>query len=118
MTSLDTPRVGYYGKLGVDKITGKIVPQYPIWKTYRQMYCVSLPLILLCTSGAAFLALLQFWIEDRFREKFGSDSYLNVIPSIAQSTLVAYLSGQFEKFSTWLTDLENHRTQNQYERHR
>lgn len=63
MTNLDMPRIGYYGKLGRDPVTGKLVPKYPLFKTYVQMYCVTMPIILLCICGASVIAWSQFWIE-------------------------------------------------------
>lgn len=117
MTYLDGPRADYHGPLGVDPITGKMGPQYPVWKTYAQMYCFSYPVVL----GGAFLAFLmsmsQFWAEDHLREQFGADSYILWCPSIAYSIAVAIFSSQCEQLATWLTNLENHRTQMQFERH-
>lgn len=118
MTNLDTPRIGFYGKIGKDKITGKMQPQYPMWKTYSIMYCVSLPIIVICMLPAAFFALSQFWLEDKVLQMVGPDSYWNWTPSILESIIVTIFSAQYEKLSTWLTDHENHRTQAQYERHR
>lgn len=118
MTNLDIPRTGFYGKIGKDKITGKMQPQYPMWKTYSIMYCVSLPVIVICMLPAAFFALSQFWLEDKVLQIVGPDSYWNWTPSILESIIVTIFSAQYEKLATWLTDRENHRTQAQYERHR
>lgn len=118
MTNLDTPRIGYYGKIGPDPITGKRQPKYPMWKTYATLYCVSLPIIFICMLPAAFFALTQFWMEDKVMAMFGPDSYWLYLPSIVESIIVIIFSYQYEKLATWLTDLENHRTQAQYERHR
>lgn len=118
MTNLDIPRIGYYGVVRKDPITGKRQPQYPMWKTYATMYCISLPLIIICMLPAAFFALTQFWLEDKVLNIVGPDSYWMYLPSIFESIIVTIFSGQYEKLATWLTDRENHRTQAQYERHR
>lgn len=118
MTNMDTPRIGYYGKIGRDPITGKRQPQYPMWKTYATMYCISLPLIVVCMLPAAFFALTQFWLEDKVLAIVGPDSIYMWLPSIVEAVIVTVFSGQYEKLATWLTDRENHRTQAQYERHR
>lgn len=118
MTNLDTPRIGYYGEIRKDPITGKLQPQYPIWKTYVLMYCVSMPLILICMLPAAFLAISQFYLDKKVLEMVGPDSLLIYAPSIADAVIVAVFSGKYEVLATWLTDRENHRTQAQYERHR
>lgn len=118
MTNLDIPRIGFYGTLGRDPITGKMQPQYPIWKTYALMYCVSIPLCLICMIPAALLAVSQFWLEARVLDAVGPDSLLIWLPSIFEAVCVALFSGKFEVLANWLTDQENHRTQAQYERHR
>lgn len=118
MTNLDQPRAGFYGTIGKDPITGKMQPQYPIWKTYVLMYCVSIPLCLICMIPAGVLAVSQFWLEAKVIEMVGPDSLLTYIPSIFEAVCVAVFSGKFERLANWLTDQENHRTQAQYERHR
>ncbi|XP_031623268.1 anoctamin-10 [Contarinia nasturtii] len=118
MTNLDIPRIGYYGKIGRDPVTGRRQPMFPMWKTYARMYCVSLPLIIICMLPAAFFALTQFWLEDKVFAIVGPDSYWLYLPSIVESIIVILFSFLYEKLATWLTDLENHRTQAQYERHR
>lgn len=114
----ESPRPDYYGTLGTDPITGKLTPQYPLWKTQLQVYLISIPVILLCIIGAVFMTISQFWFEDYLIEKFGYDSYITLLPSIFQSIFVAILTVFYDRFATFLTIKENHRTQNQYERHR
>lgn len=118
MTNLDIPRIGYYGKISKDPITGRKQPQYEMWKTYAWMYGVSLPTIVICLLPAAFFALSQFWLEEKILSAVGTGSLLVYLPSIVESIIVTIFSSQYEKLATWLTDLENHRTQAQYERHR
>ncbi|KAL7045117.1 hypothetical protein ACKWTF_002152 [Chironomus riparius] len=118
LATIELPRPDYYGKLGRDPITGKLTPQYPQWKTMTQVYLISVPVILLCIGGAAFMTISQFWFEDYLIEKFGYESYITMIPSIFQSIFVAILTVFYDRFATFLTVKENHRTQNQYERHR
>lgn len=118
MTNLDIPRIGYYGKVSRDPITGRMQPQYAMWKTYALMYSVSLPLIIICLLPAAFFALSQFWLEEKILAAVGTGSILVYLPSIVESIIVTIFSSQYEKLATWLTNLENHRTQAQYERHR
>lgn len=117
MTYLDRPRGEYHGPLGLDPITGRMCPQYPVWKTYARMYGVSYPLVLAGAAMAFFMSMGQFWAEDHLREKFGADSYLMWCPSIVYSIAVAIFSNYCEQLATWLTNMENHRTQMQFERH-
>jgi len=118
LTVLEIPRPDYYGKLARDPITNKMTPQYPMYKTWLQIYLVSVPVIILCMGGAAFMTISQFWFEDYLIEKFGYESYMTFLPSIFQSTFVAVLTVFYDRFATYLTLKENHRTQSQYERHR
>lgn len=118
MSSLDKPRNAYKGDLKPDPITGKLTPQYPIKYTYLQMYCISYPVVLLCVIAAAFFALYQFQIEAEVLADFGADSWLLYVPCIVQSLLISVFSWAYEKLATFLTDLENHRTRSQFDRHR
>ncbi|XP_058824680.1 anoctamin-10 isoform X2 [Topomyia yanbarensis] len=118
MTNLDEPRVGYYGKLGRDPITGKMTLHYPKWKTYVQMYFVTTPIILLCISIAAFVTIFQFYVESYLAELYGLDSYILYVPSIVNAIYIAISTIAYNMLATYLTDKENHRTQSQYERHR
>ncbi|XP_049288055.1 anoctamin-10 isoform X2 [Anopheles funestus] len=118
MTNLDEPRPGYYGKLARDPITGKWTPQYPKWKTYVQMYCVTAPIILLCMGIAAFVTIFQFYVEAYLAELFGPDAYILYLPSVVNAIYIAVSTLAYDRLATYLTDKENHRTQSQYERHR
>lgn len=118
LTNMEIPRPDYFGKLGKDPISGKMTPQYPVWKTMAQVYLVSIPVILSCICGAVFMTICQFRLEDNLIEKFGYESYIVLLPSICQSVFVAILTVFYDRFATFLTLKENHRTQSQYERHR
>lgn len=115
---MEMPRPDYYGKLGKDPITGKMTPQYPAWKTMCQVYLVSVPVILSCIVGAAFMTICQFWFEDYLIERFGIESYVVLVPSVCQAIFVAVLTVFYDRFATFLTIKENHRTQSQFERYR
>uniref|UniRef100_A0A0A9W9V8 Anoctamin n=1 Tax=Lygus hesperus TaxID=30085 RepID=A0A0A9W9V8_LYGHE len=68
MTSFDEPRANFRGHMGLDTVTGKLLPQAPRFKTHMKMYCVSLPLVALCMVGAFIVMLMSFWIEDYLRK--------------------------------------------------
>lgn len=72
----------------------------------------------MCIAGAAFMTICQFWLEDNLIDRFGIESYIVMIPSICYSIFVAILTSFYDRFATYLTMMENHRTQSQYERHR
>lgn len=118
LTNTEIPRPDYYGKLGRDPVTGKLTPQYPQWKTMCQFYLISMPVILLAMVFAVFMALCQFWVEDYLIETFSYESYVTLLPSIFQALFVAVLTVFYDRFATYLTIKENHRTQSQFERYR
>lgn len=64
------------------------------------------------------MTICQFWIEDYLIERFTYESYIVMVPSICQSILVAALTVFYDRFATYLTIKENHRTQSQFERYR
>jgi len=118
MTSIDIPRADFDGVLGLDPITGKMTPQYPYWKTLQQIYLVSVPVIGVCLLVAGWINIATFWVEDWLYGIYGFESYIPMVPSILNSFWIALLPAQYSKFATWLTALENHRTQAQFDRHR
>ncbi|XP_069698153.1 anoctamin-10 isoform X2 [Periplaneta americana] len=123
MTSLDEPRPNYRGTMGIDKVTGRYQPQFPRWKTNARLYCVSLPIVLLCMVAAFFVMLASFWAEEliiNMRKEQGLDSsgMIVLLPSIVYSALVFILNLYYRMLATWLTEWENHRTQSQFDRHR
>ncbi|XP_044750603.1 anoctamin-10 isoform X2 [Coccinella septempunctata] len=118
MTSLDEPRANFQGVMEKDPITGKCTPQYPRYKTYVKMYCVSLPIVVLCMIAAFFVMLSSFWIESwskTFEEPY---TCLVPVPSIVYSILVQVMNTYYRKLATFLTEWENHRTESQFYRHK
>lgn len=119
MTSLDEPRPSFQGVMELDSITGRYFPQYPRWKTNVKMYCVSIPIVLLCLSVAFFIMLTSFWAEDYLKTIESEWSYYIVsVPSVIYTALVYFMDFYYRKLATYLTEWENHRTQSQWDRHR
>ncbi|PSN48008.1 Anoctamin-10 [Blattella germanica] len=123
MTSLDEPRPNYRGVMGIDKVTGRFQPQFPRWKTNARLYCVSLPIVLLCMVGAFFIMLVSFWVEEylinmKKEQDLEVADLVVLLPSILYSAVVFILNLYYRRLATILTEWENHRTQSQYDRHR
>lgn len=74
--------------------------------------------MLLASLCMGFMALSQFWIEEYLLEMYPIDSYIHYVPSIVQAMLVAILTIFYDRFATYLTVMENHKTQSQYEKYR
>ncbi|GFG34765.1 hypothetical protein Cfor_04644 [Coptotermes formosanus] len=123
MTSLDEPRPNYHGVMGIDEVTGRHQPQFPRWRTNVRLYCVSLPIVLLCMIGAFFVMLASFWAEEKLismkkQQGLEASGLLILLPSVMYSATVFIMNSYYRKLATWLTEWENHRTQSQFDRHR
>ncbi|KAI5703908.1 hypothetical protein M8J75_000032 [Diaphorina citri] len=109
MTSLDdTPRPTFHGKMGEDTVTGKMQPQYPAWKTYTKMYCVSFPLVGVCMLGAFLIMLSSFWLDQNHRTQSQFDRY-----RITKLVLFEFVNNFMSLFyvAFYIQDLEMLRTQ-------
>jgi anoctamin-10 len=92
------------------------------------MVFVSIPLTLLCLLGAFILMLGSFEAE-RITVAYLTDpetglpstglvaTVLGFVPSVSYTILVLVLNLYYLKFSHYLTEWENHRTQEQFEKH-
>ncbi|KAK9510462.1 hypothetical protein O3M35_005246 [Rhynocoris fuscipes] len=118
MTSFDEPRPNFRGVMGVDAVTGKTLPQAPRFITHLKMYCVSLPIVVVCMFGAFLVMLFSFWVEDHLRQIPDIPIVMIYIPSIVYAILVYAMNLVYRRFATFLTEWENHRTQSQFDRHR
>ncbi|XP_067003378.1 anoctamin-10 isoform X2 [Anabrus simplex] len=124
MTSLDDdPRPNFRGHMAVDRVTGRIQPQFPRWKTYARMYCISLPIVIICMMGAFVIMLVSFWAEEQLmvmkrEEDFRWSTVIVMMPSVVYTGLVYIMNLYYRQLATYLTEWENHRTQSQYDRHR
>ncbi|BET00034.1 Anoctamin [Nesidiocoris tenuis] len=118
MTSFDEPRANFRGHMGIDAVTGKLLPQAPRFQTHMKMYCVSLPLVVLCMIGAFFVMLIYFWVEDHVKQIPDVPNWFINVPGVVYAILVYVMNLVYRKFATFLTEWENHRTQSQFDRHR
>ncbi|XP_059485668.1 anoctamin-10 isoform X2 [Neocloeon triangulifer] len=126
----DEPRANFRGLMGKDRVTGRLLPQYPRWKSFVKMYAVSWPIALVCAAVAFYIMLASFWAEQIIlvwgtMQEDGTQSEpdlgvqaLVMIPSIVYTALVFLMNFYYRKLATWLTEWENHRTQSQFDRHR
>ncbi|XP_014286688.1 anoctamin-10 isoform X2 [Halyomorpha halys] len=118
MTSFDEPRPNFRGTMGIDAVTGKLLPQAPRFKTHIKMYCVSLPLVFVCMIGAFIIMLLSFWVEDQLRVIPNTPMWVIYAPSVIYAGLIYAMNMVYRRFANFLTEWENHRTQSQFDRHR
>lgn len=122
------PRPAFRGDVGVNPVTGREEVQYPIKKTMKKILFVSVPVTFLCLTVAFALMLLSFETEHMVAEYFRDPDTLKVstsivaqvalyVPSIVYSVLVFVMNFKYLHLAHWLTEWENHRTQEQFERY-
>ena len=97
-------------------------------KTWKTLLTISVPVTIICLTGAFGLLLLSFEAETMMTT-FLTDvetgllqddllsQILSNLPSIIYSVLVMLMNLQYLHLAHWLTEKENHRTQEQFERH-
>lgn len=122
------PRPAFRGKFEKNPITGREEVTYPMEKTWKTLLTISVPVTIICLAGAFALLLLSFESETMMTT-FLTDAetgllqddllsqILSNVPSIIYSVLVMLMNLQYLHLAHWLTEKENHRTQEQFERH-
>eukprot|EP00095_Tigriopus_kingsejongensis_P011114 snap_masked-scaffold268_size230776-processed-gene-1.19 protein:Tk11114 transcript:snap_masked-scaffold268_size230776-processed-gene-1.19-mRNA-1 annotation:"Anoctamin-10" len=121
-----SPRPEFRGELGLNKINGKEEMQYPVKLTLQKVLLVSLPVTLACLLLAFFLMLTSFQAEKYVYGLIQDSetgevpvhlSMLPFVPSVTYSILVFLMNHNYLHLAHYLSELENHRTQEQFERH-
>ena len=116
------PRPAFRGEFGLNPVTGREEIQYPYKNTMKTLFLISIPATALCLIVAFSMMLLSFETEKWMTEWIGDDTSLvcqamAYLPGVAYSVLVLVMNLKYLHFAHWLTELENHRTQEQFERH-
>ena len=121
-------RPEFRGDYGLNPATGKPEVQYPIQKTLKKLIFVSIPITLGCLSVAFILMLLSFqadvWIIDFLRDQDTGElptdiitTAITFVPTVLYSALVFIMNLYYLHLAHHLTEWENHRTQEQFERY-
>jgi Calcium-activated chloride channel. len=74
-----------------------------------QLYCVSLPIVLLCMVGAFFFMLVSFWAEGNLitmkkQQGLEPTGLVILLPSVVYSATVFVMNTCYRKLATWLTE--------------
>ncbi|RWS14905.1 anoctamin-10-like protein [Dinothrombium tinctorium] len=119
----EEPRPAFKGKtMGIDPVTEKPVPIYPIYKTWLKEYAVSLPIVFFCLYIAFQVMLLYFQVEEAAVEyNKANPSFFNEIltniPGIVYALVVYAMNECYRVLATKLNNNENHRTQTSHDNH-
>ncbi len=75
------PRPEFRGEIGVNKVTGKEEMQYPMAKTMRKVFLVSLPITMACLLVAFFLMLASFKVTYQYTSDILASWILDTLKS-------------------------------------
>ena len=75
----------------------------------RQLYLVSIPVVVVCLFGSFYLMLVSFWAEEYLtlhRDQYGGNlaAVLIMLPSVIYSVVVLVLNQYYNKMTTFLTE--------------
>ncbi|KAG8202152.1 hypothetical protein JTE90_010511 [Oedothorax gibbosus] len=108
--------------MDIDPVTKQHVPVYPAYRRHFKVYCISLPLILICLIFAIVVMLIYFQVEEMAMNTFNDDSLLSwiivQIPGIIYAILVYAMNVIYSYVANILTEWENHKTQESFDNHR
>ncbi|KAB7497492.1 Anoctamin-10 [Armadillidium nasatum] len=115
-------RANYWGDMRQNPITGRFEPFYPVWKTKCKLFFVSIPVVGFCMLFALWTMVVAFWAEEQlidWKRQYGSlvSVFLN-FPSAIYAGIVWLMNFHYKKLSHFLTEWENHRTDEEHEWHR
>jgi len=122
------PRPEFRGEWGSNPVTGREEIQYPIGNTVKKMVLVSIPITFVCLAVAFVLMLLSFeadvWMAELLKDEetgeMATDIFsqiLSYVPSVIYSVVVLLMNQYYLHLAHHLTEWENHRTQEQFERY-
>ena len=122
------PRAEFRGQYGLNPVTGRSEVQYPFKKTLQKLIFVSIPITLVCLLVAFVFMLLSFksevWMTDLLKDSETGivpsgmiTTALSFVPSVAYAVIVVIMNIYYLHLAHYLTEWENHRTQEQFERY-
>ena len=121
------PRPEFRGEYGLNPVTGRSEVQYPVKKTIQKLIFVSIPITFGCLLIAFVLMLMSFqadlWMINVLKDQESGElpadlitTALTFVPTVLYSALVYFMNLYYLHLAHYLTEWENHRTQEQFER--
>lgn len=92
-----------------DPVTEELVPVYPIFKTWINLYAISVPAVLFCLFISFEVMCLYFATENLAMEYYNSDpnllsTIISYCPSIIYALIVMIMNHFYRLFATRLND--------------
>mmetsp|Transcript_102855 Transcript_102855/g.160464 ORF Transcript_102855/g.160464 Transcript_102855/m.160464 type:complete len:777 (+) Transcript_102855:320-2650(+) len=115
---LETYRPQFYGEQRINPVTNQVEPFYP-WRKRAGTYVLSLSCILVTAILCSLCMLTALWARHLTKDMLPDNVRSNriIIFQIGLAILVEITNSVFTTVAERLTDMENHRTQTEYERH-
>ncbi|CAH8850882.1 unnamed protein product [Trichobilharzia szidati] len=118
---LEEPRPLFKGTLSLCPITGRTIRVYPRWKRLLILCFITCPVVLLSLFIVILITLVYVQLQEKMNITANS-SRTYLIPSFVLSTLpkiflavsIAIMDVSYRKIAVWLTNLENHRLEDDY----
>lgn len=107
---LDSARPAFRSKgMQRDPVTEELVPIYPIYKTWVNLYLISVPVVLFCLFVSFEVMCLYFATENWAMEYYNNDpnllsTIISYCPSIIYSLIVMIMNHFYRHFATRLND--------------
>uniref|UniRef100_A0A915I863 Anoctamin n=1 Tax=Romanomermis culicivorax TaxID=13658 RepID=A0A915I863_ROMCU len=118
---LAEPRPLHRGDLHISPITGRLEPYYPDWKRRMIRYFFSFPVTFLCLLLFFFVMLFIFQVQEVTDKYFYESTivlnWIVFVPKLSLAVAIFVAAELYSKFALWLNDLENYRTDDEYENH-
>ncbi|KAM3958420.1 anoctamin 8 white walker [Aphomia sociella] len=108
------PRPLFQGEMGTSPVTGRPEPQYAAWRRRAWRHLVSLPVMLVCLSVAAFATFGFLRAQDWWESNI---IYFTWIPRALLAIIIWVEEEVYARIARWLNDKENYRLETKYENH-
>ncbi|KAK3856827.1 hypothetical protein Pcinc_036878, partial [Petrolisthes cinctipes] len=117
---LSEPRPHFTGELRVSGVTGRLEPEYPVWRRNLTRYLVTLPIIFASLLAVFIVMLLILQLQDlcdAFISAHEYTFYLSYAPKVLMALAISAFDEAYTKVAVWLNDLENYRVEDTYQNH-
>ncbi|VDN22918.1 unnamed protein product [Dibothriocephalus latus] len=116
---LEEPRPQYYGYWEPSPITGRLERFYPRWRRSLTVCSVTIPVVGVCVLFVGLVAVGHMKLQeiiDRKTQKlpFVVASLISYLPMILHAICIFVFNEIYYKIARWLTNLENHRLDEDY----
>ncbi|KAK4287830.1 hypothetical protein Pmani_039110, partial [Petrolisthes manimaculis] len=106
--NLTSDRMTGKGELRVSGVTGRLEPEYPVWRRNLTRYLVTLPIIFASLLAVFMVMLLILQLQDlcdAFISAHEYTFYLSYAPKVLMALAISAFDEAYTKVAVWLNDL-------------